>query len=153
MMKKFILVAVALLLVCTLAACTETFKEADLNKVMADIEENVTMPEMMSLTADSLTDYGIDAADVQQFAFRINSSGIKADEVALFEAKNADAAARIKEKLEAHMTQKANEFNNYLPEEYAVVTQSSVETYGNYVTMFVSSEASQMTEIFESYVK
>mgnify|MGYP001338972492 CR=1 FL=1 len=152
-MKKIVLAVAALLMVFVLAACDETLKEADLNTVMADIEKNVTLPEMMNLTADNLSDYGIDASDAKQFVFSIDKSGIKADEVAMLEAKDADAAARIKEKLEAHLTERANQFNNYLPEEYAIVEQCSVETYGNYVTMFVSSDASKMIEIFESYVK
>ena len=154
MMKKFVLVAVALLMVCTLSACTETYKKADLNTVLADIEKNVATEDMMSLSgSDLMTNYGIDASDALQFVYKINRAGTKADEIVMFEAKNADAAARIKEKLEARLTQKANEANNYSPEQYAIIMQCSVATYGNYVTMFVGPDAVKMTEIFESYVK
>ena len=152
-MKKTVLAVAALLIVCALAACNQTVKQVDLDTVMSDIENSVSLPEMMELNADNLSEYGMDASDAKQFVFRIDKSGIKADEVAMFEANDADGAARIKEKLEAHLAQRANEFNNYLPEEYAVVQQSSVETYGNYVTMFVSPDASEMTSIFESYAQ
>lgn len=154
-MKKIVLAVVALLMVITLAACTqETVKKADLDTVMADIEKNVTMDDMMTLTADDVKTYtGIDTSDALQFVYQINRSGLKADEVAMFEAKDADAAQRIKEKLEARLTQKANEANNYSPEQYAIIMECSVAAYGNYVTMFVGPDASKITEIFESYVK
>lgn len=155
-MKRIIWTALALVMAIGLAACTqETAKKADLNKVMTDIEGKVTMNDMMSLTADDVKTYtGIDtAADAVQFVYRINRSGLKADEIAMFEAKSADAAEAIKQKLETRRTQKANEANNYSPEQYAIIMQSSVQTYGNYVTLFVGPDAANMTGIFEAYVK
>ncbi|MFZ5973853.1 MAG: DUF4358 domain-containing protein [Bacillota bacterium] len=154
-MKKTIIALVVLLMVLTLAACTQQApKKADLNAVMADIEKNVTVSDMMSLTAENVkTNYGIDASDALQFVYKINREGTKADEIAMFEAKDADAARRIREKLEARRTVKANEANNYSPEQYQIIMESSVQTYGNYVTMFVGPDAGKMTGIFESYVK
>jgi len=156
-MKKAIFIVLALVFALGLAACgggTGAFKEVDLTKVMAAIQEQVKPQEMMELQEGNLMDYyGIDPVDVKQFAASISETGLKASEIVMMEAVDADAATRIKEKLEGRLQQLINSFNNYLPEEYAIAKDCKVESYGNYVTLFVSDKADRMKEIFESYIE
>lgn len=156
-MKKTAFAILALMLVLGLAACgggTSTVKEADLAAIMADIQTQVQPQEMMELQEGNLMDYyGIDPVDVKQFAASISETGLKASEIVMMEGVDAEAAARIEEKLEGRLQQMINSFNNYLPEEYAIAKDCKVESYGNYVTLFVSDKADRMKEIFESYVE
>lgn len=157
-MKRMIalVLAAVCLLVCVSACSASETKEVDLSAVMAEIEEKVSLnaDEMQEITKDELNIYyGINTEDVKQVAAKINSTGIKADEIVMIEAVDADAAQRIKEKLDARYESKKSETISYLPDEYAVIEKCSVEMTGNYVTMLISPDAATMTEIFQNAIK
>ena len=152
-MKKLLSVLLIVTLVFALSACgkKESAKSANLNEVLAKFSFD---GEMMSLDANDLTDlYGINSADVKQFAATVNTTGIDCDEVVLIEAVNADAAARVKAALDARYQAKLNETENYLPDEYAIVKTCSVTTEGNYVAMIVASNAADLTKIYSESFK
>ena len=152
-MKKAAAVMFCLLVVLGLSACGgTTVKAADLGEVMADIEAKVPMENMMSLPESTLmSEFGIDSADVKQYAAKVNDTGIKADAIVMVEGTSLDAANRVKDKMDAYLLRRSNQFNNYIPEEYAVIQNCKVQTFGNYVVLFVSKEADKMTDIFKSY--
>ena len=110
--------------------------------------------EMLALDANDLLDlYGVNSADVKQFAAAVNTSGIDCDEVVLVEAVNADAAARVKTALDNRYQAKLNETENYLPDEYAVIKTCSVTMDGNYVAMIVAPNAEELTKIYRESFK
>ena len=154
MLKKTIAAALCLTLCLMLTACGGGQK-APANVALGDVLAKFNLDgEMMSLTQDDLTDlYGIEAADVKQFAASINGSGIKADEIVLIEAVDAAAAARVKEALDARLQNKLNELENYLPEEYAVAKACSVQSAGNFVAMIVAPNAADLVKLYGESVK
>lgn len=154
-MKKIITALLTAVLLFTLAACGGgATKQADLGKVMTDIKAKLTNTEMMDLAKEDLMpNYGIDAADVKQFAARVDSTGIKGDEIVLVEGKDADAAKRIKEKLDARYKQKEVEMKDYLPEEYAMLKKCTVKQDGNYISMIVSPQYEELNKIYDSAIK
>jgi hypothetical protein len=154
-MKKTITALLAAVLLFALAACGGgSTKQADLGKVMTDIKAKLTNTEMMDLAKEDLMpNYGIDAADVKQFAARVDSTGIKGDEIVLVEGKDADAAKRIKEKLDARYKQKEVEMKDYLPEEYAMLEKCTVKQDGNYISMIVSPQYEDLNKIYDSAIK
>lgn len=154
-MKKFVCITlVALLtLAMALAACAETEAPAEgtLEAVMASFGLG---EEMMALTEEDMEDiYGIEAADMVQFAATVNDSGIKADEIVLVEAVDADAAARVKEALDNRFQSKLNELDNYLPEEFAVASACSVEINGNFVSMIVAPNAADLVKLYSESIQ
>ncbi|MBR5273256.1 MAG: DUF4358 domain-containing protein [Clostridia bacterium] len=125
----------------------------DLKAVMTEIEGAVTLPENMDdITATDLLMqyYGIKEQDVKQFAVKINGTGIQCDEIVMVEATDADALERIKTSLNNRLEDVKNQMNNYLPDQYQIAAACKVETKGNYVTLFISSDATRMAEIFGS---
>ena len=137
-----------------LAACGSSAKTADLNAVRESIAAQYDLSEMMALSEDDLLDmYGVKADDVKQYVALIAKSSTSADEILLFEAKDADAAARIREKLEARYQSKLNEAKDYLPDEYTKISGCKVETSGNFISLIVSSEAEAMTKIYQATFK
>ena len=152
-MKKLISILLLVVLVCTLCACgkKETVKNANLAEVMAKFTFD---GEMLSLEATDLLDlYGIDSADIKQHAAAVNTSGIDCDEVVLVEAKDADAAKRVKTALDNRYQAKLNETQNYLPDEYAVIKTCSVSVSGNYVAMIVAPNAADLVKIYNESFK
>lgn len=153
-MKKLLSLLLITVLLSSLAACAGATKQADLSKIMVDMKTKITNTEMMELSAaDLLPNYGIDSKDAKQFAAYVDSTGIKGDEILFFEGKDADAAKRIKEKLDVRYNQKENEMKDYLPEEYAVLKKCTVIQNGNYISMIVSPQYEELTEIYNTAVK
>ena len=153
-MKKLCSLLLVAVLLCSLAACGGGTKQADLPKVMKDMKAKITNTEMMELSAEDLmASYGIDSKDAKQFAAYVDSTGIKGDEIVFFEGKDADAAKRIKEKLDARYSQKVVEMKDYLPEEYAVLKKCKVNQDGNYISMIVSPQYQELTKIYDEAVK
>ena len=152
-MKKLLSVLLIAALIFTLTACgkKETAKTANLPEVLAKFSFD---GEMLTLDENDLMDlYGINSADVKQYAAAVNTSGIDCDEVVLAEAVDADAAARIKTALDNHYQAKLNETESYLPDEYAIIKTCSVTTDGNYVAMIVAPNAEELTKIYSESFK
>ena len=152
-MKKLLSVLLIAALIFTLTACgkKDTAKSANLGEVLAKFSFD---GEMLALDANDLLDlYGVNSADVKQFAAAVNTSGIDCDEVVLVEAVNTDAAARVKTALDNRYQAKLNETENYLPDEYAVIKTCSVTMDGNYVAMIVAPNAEELTKIYRESFK
>lgn len=155
-MKKWIPALLGAVLIFALTACgsRSAAKQADLGKVMTDMKAKLTNTEMMDLSAEDLMpNYGIETADVKQFAVRVDSTGVKGDEIVLAEGKDADAAKRIKEKLEARYKQKEIEMKDYLPEEYAMLKKCTVKQDGNYISMVVSPQYEDLNKIYYAAIQ
>ncbi|HEX3040416.1 MAG TPA: DUF4358 domain-containing protein [Caproiciproducens sp.] len=154
-MKKLLSFLLAAILLFSFTACAGTStKQADLAKVMTDMKAKITNKEMMDLSKEDLMpNYGIEPADAKQFAAYVDSTGTRGDEIILLEGKDADAAKRIKEKLDARYQQKEVEMKDYLPAEYAVLKKCSVTQDGNYVSMIVSPQYEELLKIYNAAIK
>ena len=153
-MKRALCVAAALLLA-LLTACSggapSQGKEVDLKAVMTSLG----MDEgMMELDENDLMDlYGIEASDVKQFAAKIPTESLLADEIVLIEAVDAQAAARIKKKLDSRYQSKLNENKDYLPEEYDKVSKCKVVAGGNFVALIIAANGEDLMKIYEAALK
>ena len=153
-MKKIFAFVLTLVILCSFSACSSKTKQADLSKVMTDMKAKITNAEMMDLSKEDLMPiYGIEIADVKQFAAHVDSTGIKGDEIVILEGKDADAVKRIKEKMDARYKQKEIEMKDYQPAEYAVLKKCNVNQDGNYVSMIVSPQYEELEKIYNSAIK
>ena len=152
-MKK---IAAWLLAACVLllAGCGGAAKSADLSAVKDSLAAQFKLDEMMALSQDDLLDmYGIKPDDVKQYAALIARSSTSADEILLFEARDADAASRLKAQLDKRYQAKLNEAKDYLPDEYAKIAACQVAQNGNYVSLIVSPDAEAMTKLYQAAFK
>jgi len=78
---------------------------------------------------------------------------LMADEIVLIEAMDAQAAGRVKEKLEGRYQSKLNETRDYLPDEFAKIENSKVSVNGNFVAMIVLGEAEAAQADWEKALK
>lgn len=154
-MKKSIpLLAAFLIFLLVCAGCAAPAPNADLTQVMAQMEEQAPLGEMMDLDENDLTDlYGIKPEDVEQFKGKLLSDGVNPDELVMIKAKDADAAGRIQKALEDRLQSKANEAKNYNPDGYALIQKSSVQVKGTYVCMLVSPKHEKLQSIYDEWIK
>ena len=152
-MKK--LAALALAACLLLAGCAGgPAKSADLSAVQAALSAQYDLSGMMALSEDDLLDmYGVKTEDVKQYAALIAKTSTSADEILLFEGRDADAAARIKAQLDKRYQAKLNEAKDYLPDEYAKISACKVAQSGSYVSLIVSADAEAMTKTYQDAFK
>ena len=123
-----------------------------LSDTYAAITANVTMPEMMLLDdADTVLDlYGIHIEHTKQMQIWLCVNSLRADEIWLIEATDADALAQLKQMAQNRLTAKYEESVTYSPEQNAIVKKAHLETYGNYLVMIVSPDVDSLVDAFKT---
>ena len=129
-------------------------KEFDAQAILDEILANHTFSDMTEFEDVMFLEvlYGINGADVKQFAMYMNETGITADEIIIIEAVDADATKRVSELVMNWYTAKGIQMKDYLPEEYKKIEKSSVKTTGNYVYMVVADDNEAIEKIIEKYI-
>ncbi len=159
-MKKATRVFTAALLLAFIglfAACGKPAeaKTLDLPGIMTEIAMKTEMPaETVDLETDEdLEDYyGLDPALIRSFAIRQNASGYE-DEIVMVEAIDETSAHAVAAMLESHRDDNREAMRNYSPEMFELLSKTTVDIHGRYVTMFVSAEAEAMKTIFNAHLE
>ena len=140
-MKKVVAVLLAAFCLILVAGCSNTSeKDVDLKEILEKFNSDFS---------DLNKYYSIDTNDVVSFAAEIDTSGL--DEIVLVQAKDAEAAARVEEKLQARYDSRSKEIASYSPENYEIMKKCEVKTDGNYVRMIFAESAQEMVEVYNSY--
>ena len=159
-MKKTlsVLFAAALLLavVGLFAACgkPEAEKTLDLPGIMTEIAMKTEMPaEYIDIQTDEdLMDYyGLDAKLIRAYAIRQNASGYE-DEIVMVEANDEAGAQAVAAMLESHRNDNKTAMRGYSPDMFELLSKTTVDIHGRYVTMFVSADAETMKTIFNDHL-
>jgi hypothetical protein len=155
-MKKILcaMTALCMLMLCACGA-QPVVKDVNVNELMGTMLTFSKIEDgMLELTQDDLLDlYGIKSEDVKQFAAQICINSLQADEIVLIEAVDAQAAARVKEKLDARYQTKLNENRDYLVDEFAKIEKCEVRMDGNFVSLIVVSDAEGADAAYKAAVK
>lgn len=152
-MKRVFSVFLATVLMLSMAGCGgESAKEVDLNALYETLLE--TTPKMILLDDTMrLNLLGIVEEDCVQVITAVCSDGLRADEIWLIQAKDADALARIASLAEVRLNAKAEESITYSPEQYAVVQKAKMLTEGLYFVLLVSPNVDALKETVEIALK
>ena len=115
-------------------------------KLLSEVE----FPGMVEVTADKFAVYyGIDEADVSEFAAYICGSGAAPDEFGIFIAKDAEAAERIKTALETRVQSQYDTFKDYTPDAMYRFDDDFIEVNGTTVIYAVCSDNEKAKEILK----
>ena len=111
------------------------------------------LPGMITVDANYIANYyGIDASQLEGYVFAMAEDVTKADTVAILKAKDASSVAALAGQLSAVQQQKAQELQDYMPEQYQIVAASAVKTVGNYVYLVMSSNAAAIEQTIASNI-
>ncbi|QSX05227.1 DUF4358 domain-containing protein [Sedimentibacter sp. zth1] len=94
----------------------------------------------------------LDLADVKEFKILTSSTSVKAEEIAIFEANDANAAQRILDSVEERLSDMKLGFEGYIPEELAIAENAIVKKEGNYVLFAVGKNYKEIDSIFNKYI-
>ena len=134
-----------------------TAKEADLTSVLSDINSSFSdaTSNLTQLTdvADLNTYYEISADDVKQFAAEINTDASTAPvEIVLVEAVDSTAAESVKTHLEHRYNAIYGLYSSYSAEQFDMVKDCGVTQSGNFVTMIVAKDYSEMIKVVNAAI-
>ena len=100
-----------------------------------------------------LSFYGIEADQMADFAAVTCAMGIAADEIVIVKAADEDSAQVVEELLLQRLENRKSEFQNYLPDQYEVLTRGTVERDGVYVRLIVSPQSEALAERYSALLK
>lgn len=166
MKKKFLALALALMLVLSLAACggapKEDGKDADLKEFYASLTEGEEWPALMDLTEDEsmkemLDTYypGLSEIPTKQRGVYVAAISAAVGEIALAEAENEEDVQKIKDIFQARIDYQvgdgANPGGAWYPETIeGWKNKSQIVSHGNYVMLAVGDAAEAAVESFEA---
>ena len=158
-MKRFLSFALAFVMALGLTACSggaQTKASADFSvrSVLDEMLTQVSIDDPLTLTeVDMLDFFGIKGEQMAEFAAVTCSNGISAQEIVLVKAADKDAAAAVAEKLTNRLNARAAEAENYLPDQYAIISECSVLTDGVYVALIIHPEHEVLEKLYSGYTK
>ncbi len=118
------------------------------------VGQAVELPSMMEGDDDFISNYyGIDPEALDSYVFASAEDATLADSVIIMKVKSEDAVAGIEECLNTVLSQKAAEMEDYIPEQYEIVSRSSVKTEGLYVYLVISEKAGDIESVIRSALK
>jgi len=157
-MKKIICMVLAAAMALGLTACgggedKKEFADFSVQTLMEDMLTRVAIDDPLTLTEPDMLDFfGIKGESMSEFAAVTCANGISAQEIVLVKAVDEDNGIEIMGKLADRMDARAAEAENYLPDQYAIISECQVARCGLYVALIIHPEHEQLEELFLSYV-
>ena len=147
-MKRILAMMLAVLMLC-LVGCGNKAADVEIDVASVYAEMEGILPEMVVLDQDRMLNYcGIQVQHFTQATVAVCSDGLRADEIWLIEAADADALKTLEELAEGRLTRKGEESITYSPEQYKVVENAETIVVGNYLAVIVSPDVDKLVEIF-----
>lgn len=149
-MKRLIALALVLVMLC-LAGCGGKDSGSDIQMDVKSVYDSMAavMPEMLVMDEMMMLNFcGIEAEMCEQAVVSVCFDGLRADEVWLIEAKDADSLKQLQTLAQSRLERKGEESITYSPEQYEVVQAAEVITAGNFLAVIVSPDVSELVAIF-----
>ena len=151
-MKKMMSLVLAMVLVLTMAGCGSKAEEPvsiDVNALYETYTQY--LPEMFFPDEMTMLDFlGIEVEDCVQYKVAICAEGMRADEVWLIEAKDAEALEKLTGLAQMRIKAKEDETVTYTPDQYVIVEKAEVLTNGMYLALLISPDVDAMKAGFEA---
>lgn len=135
----------------TVSNTTQTADAKTIEEVYQEIEQSVSLKSPQCMDDDFISNYyGIDATALEEYVFSMSEDAAQAETVIIMKVKNTDDLAGLTDSLQTVVDEKKNEMENYIPEQFAIVEKSKVQTKDNYIWLVISDNADAITDIIES---
>lgn len=146
MIKRIAAALLALCLVLPLAACgQEGEPELNIDELGEELYSVGTFGEELYALDESVAQ-GLYGTDADTRCWVRAGTGATAEELAVFETKDADAAAALVQKLEARNADRIESYSSYIPEEVPKLENAVILSGGRYVVLCVAEDSSAVRE-------
>ncbi len=122
-----------------------------INEIYQEIEQTVSLQSPQCMDDDFISNYyGIDAASLEEYVFSMSEDAAQAETVIIMKVKDTNDMEGLRDSLQTVVDEKKNEMENYIPEQFAIVEKSKVQTKQNYIWLVISDNADAITDIIEN---
>lgn len=129
----------------------ESTNRKTISELYQEIEQTVSLKSPQCMDDDFISNYyGIDAAKLEEYVFSMSEDAAQAETVIIIKARSADDLAALTDSLQTVVEEKKNEMENYIPEQFAIVEKSKVQTKDTYIWLVISENADAIEDIIES---
>ena len=155
-MRRVSYVFLATVLLAALTGCggADRSKAVDLIALAADLTGSGVYSDILNPPFEDAevvaTLYDLAPTDVTTGIVRC-STGATAEELALFQAADEDAAARIEMAMQTRVQRQIAAFARYVPEEVPKLEQALVQRSGVYVALVVAAQSDGADKILYNY--
>ncbi len=122
-------------------------QEEAMPKSVSEIYEEIG--QTVSLKSPQCMD-GIDTAVLEEYVFSMSEDAAQAETIILMKVKNTEDLEGFAECLQTIVDEKKNEMENYIPEQFAIVEKSKVQTKDPYIWLIISENADEITDVIEN---
>lgn len=150
--RKFIkLMAVLTIAALLCAGCGTKTPPKSIEEVYSEITETVSLKSPQCMDADFILNYyGIDTSALEEYVFSMSEDAAQAETIIIMKVENTDDLEAITDCLQTIIDDKKMEMENYLPEQFAIVEKSRVQTKDNYIWLVISDSADAITDIIKN---
>lgn len=150
--RKFIkLMAVLTIAALLCTGCGTKTPPKSIEEVYSEITETVSLKSPQCMDADFILNYyGIDTSALEEYVFSMSEDAAQAETIIIMKVENADDLEAITDCLQTIIDDKKMEMENYLPEQFAIVEKSRVQTKDNYIWLVISDSADAITDIIKN---
>jgi hypothetical protein len=121
----------------------------DLAELNGEMKSKFNAADSVDFTTDLLLNmYGIKAEDVAELGGYMTLMGVFPEEIIMIKASSEEAKAAVVTALEKRIAEVKVQSQNYDAENYALAQKCGVKSDGLYVTLFISPNVEEMTNMF-----
>lgn len=122
-----------------------------IDEIYQEITQTVTLQSPACMDEDFISNYyGIDVATLSEYVFSMSEDAAQAETIIILKAEKSEDLETLSSCLQTVVDEKKNEMENYIPEQFAIVEKSKVQTKSNYVWLVISENAETITDIIEN---
>lgn len=145
--------AVILALGTVLSGCgKQAAAEVDVSTVAQALKDGLAFQDEMQELPDTRLESvypTIDASTLSGFKIYKGASGATAEEIAVFEAKDADSVAAIEEAVAMRLEDLNLQFADYVPAEVKKITDAISTTSGNVVVLVIADDSAAAQKLLD----
>lgn len=134
---------------------TESVSEEkkSISDVYEEITQNVELISPFCWDDEFVSNYyGIDVESLEEYVFSMSEDATSAETIIIMKANDSNKVSELSDCLQVVVDEKKNEMENYLPEQFDIVSKSSVQIKDNYVWLVISDNADTITKIIENAI-
>ncbi len=122
-----------------------------IDEIYQEITQSVTLQSPACMDEDFISNYyGIDTKTLSEYVFSMSEDAAQAETIIIMKVEQSEDLEGLSSCLQTVVDEKKNEMENYIPEQFAIVEKSKVQTKGNYVWLVISENAKSITDIIEN---
>ena len=154
--KKIVMLAmVGIISTVNITGCSKTAeKSPKVSTIVSSIKKDFDIKTMKKSDMGKMKKvFGIEESKIDQYAYYIAPSFLKADQILIIKVKNESDIDAIKEKINKGLDKKENIFKSYLPEESSLIQKNVLDTEGKYILSVVSKKSDKIEKAFDKSFK